>query len=172
MAPATVILMRLLHIVLGAIWVGFAVFVAMFLMPSLRAIGPAGGPVIAQLVAVRRFPLYMMSLAILTVLSGIGLYWHDSEGFSSAWMHTPGARAFGAGAGLAIIAVILGMSVNSPTGKRMSALAVAMRSAGGPPSPEQMAELERQHRRMAGASTVAAVLLVLAAAAMAVARYV
>jgi hypothetical protein len=42
----------------------------------------------------------------------------------------------------------------------------------GPPSPEQQAEMARLQRRMALGSRVAASLLVIAAGAMAVGRYV
>ena len=37
--------LRIAHIVTGAFWVGTVIFLAAFLLPSLRAAGPAAGPV-------------------------------------------------------------------------------------------------------------------------------
>jgi hypothetical protein len=54
----------------------------------------------------------------------------------------------------------------------MGALVAAIRASGGPPSPEQAAEVQRLQVRLTNAMRVAAVLLLLAIAAMSVARYV
>ncbi len=80
--------LRLIHILAGVLWVGATVFIAVFLMPSLRAVGPAAGPVMEQVARVRRLPIWMMSATILTILSGLTLYGLDSAGFHSAWMHS------------------------------------------------------------------------------------
>ncbi len=164
--------LRLVHIVAGVLWVGAVVFVAFFLMPSVRVLGPAGGQVMQQLVQVRKLPVYMMGMAILTVLSGIGLYWRDSGGFSDPWMHSGPGRVFGLGGLLAILVVVLGMAIISPSAKRMGVLAAAMQGAGGPPAPERVVEMQALQARTARFSTIAAVLLLFATAAMAIARYV
>jgi hypothetical protein len=64
------------------------------------------------------------------------------------------------------------MAINSPTAKRLAALAGAIRAAGGPPTAEQAATMQRLQARLRAAMNAAAVLLLLATAAMAVARYV
>ena len=53
-----VILLRLIHIVLGAAWVGMMVMNVVFLTPTLRDAGPAAGPVMA---GPRRWPSPAMS---------------------------------------------------------------------------------------------------------------
>ncbi len=78
---------------------------------------------------------------------------------------------FSAGGLLALIAGIVGVLVNAPTAGRLGALAGAMR-AGNPPTPEQLQEVQRLQARLDTAGRLTAVLLVLATAAMAVARYV
>jgi uncharacterized membrane protein len=163
--------LRLIHILSGAFWVGAIVFMAGFLMPALRAVGPAGGPVMQQLAQVRRFPIYMMAAVILTVLSGIALYWRDSNGFSGPWIHSGPGRVFGLGGVLAIIAAAIGMAVASPTAKRMGALAASIHNAGRPPSPDQVAQMQQLQSRMISATRLVAALVVLAVSAMAVARY-
>lgn len=167
----TLHLFRLIHIVFGALWVGAAVFAAFFLLPTVRALGPAGGPVMQQLTQVRKVPVYMMLLAILTILSGIGLYWRDSSGFTGEWMHTGTGAILGLGGLLGILAVVLGMAIVTPTAKRLGELA-AMQGSGGPPAPAQVTEMQTLQARMARFMSIVAVLLLLATAAMAIARYV
>ncbi len=165
-------LFRLIHIVCGALWVGAAAFVAFFLMPTVRALGPGGGPVMQELAQVRKLPVYMMAMAILTVLSGVGLYWRDSGGFKGPWMHSGSGAVFGFGGLLAILVVVIGMTVISPSTRRMGELAASMRGAGGGPSPEQGAEMQALQARMTRFTRIVAVLLLVATAAMAVARYI
>ena len=168
----TVYLLRLLHVVIGAIWVGAVVFIAAFLVPSIRAAGPAGGAVMQQLMQARRLPLWMMAAALLTVLSGLGLYGHNSAGFRSEWLASGPGRVYGLGAVCALLAVGVGVAVNSPAGRRLAELASRVQAAGRPPSPDELAAIQRLQARLAAGATGTAVLLVLAAVAMAVARYV
>jgi hypothetical protein len=70
------------------------------------------------------------------------------------------------------LAAILGVVVNFPTARRLTALAARVQGSGRPPAPEETAEMRRLQARLGRATTVAAVLLVLATLAMAVARYV
>src|SRR3954466_12244525 len=119
----TVHLLRGVHILSGVFWVGAVLFIAGFLSPSIRAAGPAGAGVMQQLIGVRRLPLWLMSGTILTILSGIGLYWFDSAGFRSDWLGSGPGRVFGLGGVLAIVAAALGMAVNSPTARRLGELA-------------------------------------------------
>ena len=164
--------LRLVHVLAGVFWVGAAVLMAMFIVPTVRAIGPAGGQVMQQLAQVRKLPVYMMSSMALTLLSGIALYWSASGGFTNSWPGSGPGITFGVGGVFAILAATLGVTVGMPTAKRVGLLAGAIAKAGGPPSAEQAAEMQRLQGRMSKVSTLGAVLLLLATAAMAVARYV
>jgi uncharacterized membrane protein len=173
MPISALLVLRLLHIVLGVFWVGSVTMLTLFLLPSLGAAGPAGGAVMQQLTQVRRLPVWMMAAAILTVLSGLGLYWHDSAGFSSStWLASGSGRTFGLGGVLAIVAVVIGMAVNNPAGKKLGAMMAQVQAAGRPPSPEEAATIQRLQARLAKAAVTVTVLLLLATAAMALARYV
>ena len=167
-----ILVMRFLHIVGGALWVGSAFFVAFFLIPALRAVGPAGGPVMQQIGGVRRLPIWMMAISWTTVLSGIGLYSWRSGGFSSEWIHSGTGMTFTVGALVGLATIFEGMLVNAPAGRRISVLAAEMQQAGGPPAPEKIAEMQRLQTRLGRASVHTAVLLVIAATLMSVARYV
>lgn len=171
-ASVTIYILRLLHVVIGVLWVGAVVFIAAFLLPSLRAAGPAGGAVMRQLMQVRRLALWLMAAGILTVLSGLTLYGLDSAGFQSAWLGSGPGRVFGLGGVFAIGAVIVGMAVNSPAARRLGELTGKVEAAGRAPTPDEVAVLQRLQARLAQGSQWVAVLLVLATTAMAVARYV
>jgi len=171
MSLALLIFLRLVHIVLGVFWVGAVALIAFLLFPAVRESGPAGGAVMQRLMA-RGLNLWLMAAAILTVLSGLALYWHDSAGFSSTeWLGSGPGRTFGLGAVFAIIGVGVGMGVNSRAAKQLGALTAGIQAAGRPPSPNETATIQRLQDRLAKGGVVTAVLLLLAAAAMAVARY-
>jgi len=163
-------LLRLLHILSGAFWFGAVIFTVRFLMPSLRADGPDAGPVMQQLEQ-RKISIAFMGASIINLASGIWLMFLVSGGAPGEWMKTGMGRTIGAGAACAILAMILGMIVNPPAVKRMGRIAAAVAQRGGPPSAEEAAEVQRLQKRMATANGFVAILLTLAVAAMAVARY-
>ena len=164
--------LRLIHIVAGAFWVGTAVFTAAFLIPTVRAVGPAGGQLMQHITQVRKLPVAFMLAGLLTVLSGIGLYSIASGGFSNGWMRSGAGTTFGIGGALALAAMLMGIFVAAPLAKRAAALGAAMAASGGKPSPEQLSQMKDLQARMARGSVIAASLLVGATAAMAVARYI
>lgn len=171
MSVALLIFLRLLHIVLGVFWVGAVAFVAFMLIPAVRESGPAGGAVMQRLMD-HKMNLWLMAASILTVLSGLALYWHDSAGFSStAWLASGPGRTFGLGAILAFVGIGVGMGVNSRAAQQLGDLMAKIQGAGRPPSPEETATIQRLQDRLAKGAVIAAVLLLLATAAMAVARY-
>jgi hypothetical protein len=64
------------------------------------------------------------------------------------------------------------MAVNAPTANKIGAINQAAAKRGGPPTPEEAALLARLQARLGVVTQIVAFLLVLATAAMAVARYV
>ena len=163
-------MLRVLHILSGAFWYGAVVFNARFLMPSLSAVGPAAGPVMAQLNQ-RRMSMALMGAAIVNVVSGIWLMFVMSGGAMGPYMRSSMGRTFAYGGGLAIVAMIIGMAMAPPAVRRLGQIAAAAAKRGGPPTPEEAAEIERLQGRLRMATVVTAILLTLAVSAMAVARY-
>jgi uncharacterized membrane protein len=162
--------LRLLHILSGAFWFGAVMFSVRLLMPSLRAAGPAAGPIMAQLNQ-RKMSTVFMGAAILNLVSGIWLIFISSGGAPGEWLKAGMGRTIGVGAVCAILAMILGAIVNPPAVKRMGQIAAVAAKRGGPPSPEEAAEIQRLQMRMSRANAFVAILLTLAVSAMAVARY-
>jgi uncharacterized membrane protein len=166
------ILFRIIHVLFGVFWVGTAIFNAVFLIPTVRALGPAGGAVMQEIAEKRKLPIYFFISGILTVLSGFGLYWYDSAGFTNEFMRSAGGMTFGFGGLLALITLLLGIFVITPAAIRASKLGAAMAAAKKPPALEQAAEMQRLQAKLGKMGGVAAGLLTLTTIAMAVARYV
>ncbi len=152
------LLMRIVHILTGAIWVGIAVFSAYFLMPAVGDAGPDGMKVAAALER-RGFVVFMPVLATLTVLTGIWLYWRYTGGFSAAISRSHAGRAFGGGGALAILAAILGGAVLSRAAKKASTL--AREAAAMPDGPNRAATLASAQRFRLRALAVARIVAVL-----------
>ncbi|MBI5654024.1 MAG: hypothetical protein HZC40_26785 [Chloroflexi bacterium] len=166
------IALRLIHILAGIYWAGAAVLVAAFLTPAVRAMGSDGGKFMQQLVGKQQFSLYLSLAAYASTFAGIVLYWRASLGFQIAWIIAPSGLMFTIGSLAGIITVVMGQLVNAPTAARMSALANEMQSAGAPPQPAQIAEMQKLQTRLGQAGVIAAILLIISASAMAIARYV
>ena len=125
----------------------------------------------AQLGKIRRFPIYMMAVSVLTLLSGLLIYWMDGRSFGTSWMASTPGRVFGLGGLLAIIAGVLGMTMMSPAGKRLGELSATIQSGGKPPTPAQVSEMQSLQARMQKIGPVVLALVLLATTCMAVARY-
>lgn len=166
----TMVVLRLLHIVLGAFWVGVMIFNAFFLGPAVSDAGPDGAKVMKGLMA-RNFMTIVPILAVINMLTGIWMYWKVSGGFQSAYVHSATGGTFAVGGLLAITAFVFGMSVARPNMMRAMALGQAAAQAGA--DREAMLAQAQNHRtKAASASRIVGWLLGLAVAAMAVARYV
>lgn len=166
------IILRLAHIIAGAIWVGIAVFGAFLLTPAVNDVGPDGGKVMAALMK-RGMMVVMPLLAVTTLLSGLWMYWRVSAGFNSAFMGSPTGAMFGAGGALAILGFVLGLTLTRPTMVKITAIQQSL----GPDTPpderqQRMAELGRLRARMSVTSRLLGLMLVAALACMAIARYV
>ena len=167
----TMIVLRLFHILSGVFWVGSLVFVSVFLLPAFKSVGPAGGAVMKELTQRLQFQKWILLAGWLTILSGAVMVWRDAGTLGLRWFEQGSGRTFGIGAVLALIATALGMSINIPTVNRIGALTATFQAAGRPPSAEEQAEIQRLQARLGTVGKLVALLLVLAAAAMAIARY-
>jgi uncharacterized membrane protein len=172
MSSGLLMLLRLVHIVVGVFWVGAVAFIAFFLLPTIQSVGAAGEAVMRQLNQIRRMQGWLTAAAVLTILAGLLLYWHDSAGFGSVqWMRSGPGVTFGLGAVLAIAATGFHSAVIAPAARELAAIMARADAAGGPPSSD-LATVQRLQARLAWGARTWAVLLLLAAAAMSVARYV
>jgi uncharacterized membrane protein len=162
------ILLRLIHILGGTFWVGSAVFMTFFLVPAMQK---AGGATAGQIMAglqQRRMMLIMPIVAVLTILSGMRMWWIVGGGMHY-FQHRSG-HALAISGILAILALVIGLAVTRPTASRIGTLA---RSAASDETSRKLIqeEIARLQRRATVWGYIVLTLLVVAAAGMAVARY-
>lgn len=164
------IILRLIHVVGGIFWVGAMVFVSFFLGPAITDVGPDGGKVMAA-IEKRNFMTIMPLVALLTILSGLWLFMRASTG-SGEFMRSGAGMAYSLGALCAIVAFIIGMTITRPSMMKVTQLAPAIAAAPESERPAMMAKLQALRARGSKWARIIGVLLLLAATAMAVGRYV
>jgi hypothetical protein len=151
------LLARLTHIVVGVFWAGTVFFNAWLLAPALRDVGPDAGKVMGAL-AKRGMLVILPITGILTILSGIWLYWHASAGFDPAYMRSRPGMVYGLGMVATIVAFLIGILVVRPIMGRL-------------PTAEP-AEAQQLRARAGTMTMVVALLVGITVVSMAVGRYV
>ena len=165
------LILRILHIGFGVFWAGSVFSFVLFITKAVKASGPEGGKFMQQL-GKTGYPIAVLIAALISILAGVLLIAKLSSGFQPAWFTTTYAQVLTTGGVLAIIAFIIGFTVNRPVAARINAISSAMAKAGGPPTPEQIQELGVLRKKLFAASNIIAVLLVFVVLAMSIFRYV
>ena len=134
---ASMVFLRIVHIVTGVIWVGSLFVVVVFVQPSAATLGSAGAPFMSELRR-RRFVDVVFIDALFTVVAGSFLYWRDWHTVPSFgdWIGSSFGAALTVGALLAISGLGVAASVTRPTIGRLVSLGKQVAESGGPPSTE------------------------------------
>jgi uncharacterized membrane protein len=103
-------LLRATHVLFAAVWIGSSVFTSGLLLPAIEKSGPSGGQVMTSINR-RGLHLYMLSLGLTTVATGIYLLWRFTGGFDPAVGATHAGIAFGTGGAAGILAAIVGGAI-------------------------------------------------------------
>ncbi|MGI8929322.1 MAG: hypothetical protein ACR2H0_07665 [Candidatus Limnocylindrales bacterium] len=168
------IVLRALHIGFGVLWVGAAWMMYLFVEPTLKALGSdVQKKFMGHIVGVRRLTQIITGATVVTVGAGAILY------VLAVLRFTPQVF-FGTGFGIvltigaisAIIAFLSGLIFIEPGFSRLAKIGAEIDAAGGPPKPEQVAEVGAIGARLDQVFRVDFVLLVIAVLGMAIARYV
>ena len=138
-----------------------------FISRSIVATGEAGQKFAQYLTNTLRIHVFMMTAAISTILAGALLYWHDSNGFSSAWMRSSAGLGFGIGAVFGLIAFVFGAIF----GKSNAELGQIGAQIKGKPTEEQLAKIQAIQKRIKTVSPIHIINMILAMIFMATARY-
>ncbi len=166
-----VIVLRLVHVVGGALWVGMAAFATFYLQPAVQEAGPDGGKVMAGIQR-RGLMTVMPTIAVLTLVSGLWLYMRAAGGDHGGFARSGPGMAFGLGGMAAIVAWVTGMFVMRPAMNKAMALAQSLGPSATPEERQRLGgEAQRLRQRAAVAGKAVTHLLFFALAAMAVARY-
>ena len=160
------VVLRMTHIVAGTFWAGSALMIAAVLLPGVSKAGPG---------AARALPMSSISKAmsvasLLTVLAGSALYVLIYR-FEPNWIMSATGLAFTLGSLAGLAAFLLGLLHTGPTARKVAVLGGQMQAAGGPPSAEQQAEMQRLQAGMKSSSISSTILTTVSLVLMSVARY-
>ena len=161
------LVLRLVHIFTGIIWGGGALIMEFFIGRSVVATGTSGQAFAQHLMTKLRMHNFMTVMAISTVLAGILLYWHDSNGFTSGWMKSSTGIGFTIGAVYGLIAFIFGAIFGASNGR----LAMVSSQIQGKPTEEQLTQIQAIQKRIRSVSPIHVYSMILAMIFMATARY-
>jgi hypothetical protein len=164
------ILARLLHIGFGAFWVGAALLNFFFVGPAFQDAGAEGAKVGAAMMK-RGMMLWLPVAAIITIVSGFWLYWRVSGGFTPEFMGSRQGQALGTGGLAALVALVLGIAIVRPAMMKAGALGQQAGQVTGAQRDALLAQSRALQVRSASLGRLVTGLLIVALAAMAVARY-
>jgi uncharacterized membrane protein len=167
------VIFRFFHIVSGILWVGSAFLFVGFIGPSAAEVGPSAGPLLTVAVKKRKVAKVITALGATTVLAGWVLWLKDMSTYGSLgdWLSTRFGIVLTIGAVLATIAAVVGSIGVGLRVERLVDLGNEIATSGGPPSTEQQAELGHLSTELERHGKIDLTLLMLAAIAMATARY-
>jgi uncharacterized membrane protein len=164
------IVLRLIHILGGIFWVGSALTFFYFVQPTASATAPESQRFMLHLLGTRRLGDATLAAAIFNVGAGAILIWRDSNGLDATWMTGPGL-GFTIGASAAVFALLLFGFLGYPHTRRLLAIGFRLADEQRPPSEAELAVLAGSQRVLARLAIWVPILLIVAAASMATARY-
>jgi uncharacterized membrane protein len=159
------VLLRIIHIVCGATWVGAVILLAAFVEPIAARAGSAGSQYLQRLGG-SKVGLFISSVAILTILGGFALYW--ILGYS---LNTTAGATFLIGGLIGLAALVVGGALTGPSTAKLGRLGAEIQAGGNPPTSDQAAQIAALQARMKVTTRVTAVLVVVSVTLMAIARY-
>jgi uncharacterized membrane protein len=164
------VVLRLIHILAGAFWLGAAVTMFLFLQPTAQATAPEGQRFMLHLLRNRRFSEVVLGAALLTGAAGVILFWRDT-GFELEPMTQSQGLGFTLGGLAGGLALLLFVFVGYPAGRRVIAVGSRLEADRRPPTEEEQRVLAAAQGVLGRVGITVLVLLVIAAGAMATARY-
>jgi len=146
-------ILRAAHILAAALWLGAGALLTLYIMPSIRCAGAAGGGVIAESMR-RGLGIFMASTAGTTILTGLLLYW--------IWFAARGASGtFGTGGIMLLIGAVAGLAAAVMGGSILGRVSAELaRLATVPPSEVTQARIVALHERGAAVSKIVLTLLI------------
>ena len=164
------IVLRFLHIVFGAFWVGAALMLTYFISPSVQATQETGQKFFSHVLLKTNLTKTITISAFVSVAAGMALYWIRSDGFQLGWI----ASGPGIGFSLGGVAASIGLHYGFLQGKRSTALAKLgqeIQGQGTPPTDAQLKTIQTLQGQLKTGGQINAISLLIASLLMATARY-
>ena len=166
-----VLILRLIHIGVGAFWVGAVFTNVLFLQPTAAALGPEGGRFSFHLARHRRFSKAILLSAATTIVAGIWLLWISTNGLDVDRLLDISRLGFTVGGLTAILTFAVGSLYIYPRTERVVRIMSRAMEESRAPQPEEQAQLGRLRNELLRGGWATVVGLGIATAAMATARY-
>jgi hypothetical protein len=166
-----ILILRLIHIGVGAFWVGAVFTSVLFVQPTAAALGPEGGRFSFHLARHRRFSKAILLSAATTIIAGIWLLWISTNGLNLDRLLDISRLGFTVGGLVAILTFALGSLYVYPRTERVVGIMSSAMAESRGPNPEEQAKLGQLRAQLLQAGWVTVVGLGVAVAAMATARY-
>lgn len=166
-----VLVLRLLHIFGGVFWVGGTFMLAGYIEPTARAMGLDGGKFMQRFAGQSGFSQAMSVAAIANVVAGVLLYWHDSGGLQLTWITTATGVTFTLGGLAGITSAVIGFAITGSASTKLAEVGKQIASAGGPPAPEKLAQVQALQEKLRQGGRINTVLMIVALLGMSIARY-
>ena len=164
---AEIAILRLLHILPGAIWVGSAVFLAFVVQPALAKTGPPHSPAL-MVHMLKPLMITLHGSAIMTIVFGIVMAFRVRDPLFDFLWSTDWGTMIWLGSLFSIVAYGIG-NVAVLSNKKMADID---KSLTGPPTPLQAAEITKLRDRAIMLARIGALGVVIAVAFMALAQHV
>ncbi len=166
-----ILLLRLIHIVSGAFWVGSVFTFLGFIQPTAGALGPDAQKFTYGLVHDRRLPQVILGSAIVTVIAGVTLLTLTTNGLNPDLMFGESRLGFTIGGIAAIVTLGIGGLYVYPRTETVARIIGLLLAERRPPTAEEQQALgvAGSESRVAGWLVLAG--LTIAIACMATARY-
>ena len=164
---------RFLHIVAGAVWVGSAFLFVGFIGPSAAEVGPSAGPLLTAAVKKRKVAKVITGAGVVTVIAGWTMWTRYAIDATSVgdWVTSSFGFALTLGGLVATSTLFVGYLGVGRNVERMVDLGGEIAAGGGPPTPEQDAEMQRLGGALERHGKADLLLLLVAITLMATARY-
>lgn len=162
-----VFILRLIHVFGAVFWAGGAFFLLSFVQPTVIKTGEAGQKFMQHLGLKTSLSPAMGGASTLTMLSGLILYYRIFNNNFGGAMESGYGILLSLGALFGILAWVAGLYFQGRSTARMKVLSAEMASAGGPPTPDQIAEMQALGKQLTLGGRLGGILLTLALIGMA-----
>lgn len=167
----TFLVLRVLHIVLAAVWFGATVATAFYFVPAIKDAQAAGGQVMAGVMK-RGYSIMISSVSGLVMLTGLYLYHHFTQGFDPVISASMPGRVFGTGAIAGILATVIGSMVGGKARRAMSMMEKAGPMSAGTEKSALLQQVASLQQSMATMNKITLVLMLIAIVTMSIGHYV
>ncbi len=164
----TMVLLRLVHIFSAFLWVGTTFSMVLFIGPTAQAVGADAQKFMQYFTQKSGLSSRLTIAAFLTVGSGLWMYLRLFGGLAPLNTGSGLALTVGgiAGIGALSIGTAMGRGIN-----QMRKISEEIAKAGGPPTPEQAAELGKLSEALARRGALNAILMSVALIGMILSEY-